>query len=481
MRRESPPPLAAAALAAALLAAALPLRARAQCTFVPHQDYDEGNNGPHVPASSPEDCCAKCLAAGPAKCWAAVYGPFWSPARCYLKTQDQTTRPYQPDPASVVSRTIQGCWPAGRTPPTSPPPGCKVDVSTPFAFVCVGQSLALRPCNCSAAAQSFFADVSGGSIRHLDFSTAPGYGDVVQASFGNNEGFAARLSLQGKPELTGALHHPDQSWWERDRTAGVTIVTNINTTGVNVSDVNVSAAEGCRQWALENEAMVDGAYLVPAPCVAGAQNRSWGFNRTGTEGCIAALYDEKNASSLSGLCVSVESFRAADGPYIVDDAAGFTISNDGVGVSAGEGSARLLFDYASPGPRDEILDYLFKPGYALRADILKLEIGGDGDVMQGSSPSHQHFAGEAPNMGRGVVAWLAREARARNPAIKLYAVPYSFPGWLRQGQPTSSPFATPAAAVAAAGYVVAWLQGMRDLGTTVDVIGVRSSRDRFAP
>ena len=442
-------------------------RAAAQCTSIAHQDFDEGNLGPQSPATGPDDCCSQCAARGDASCWVAVFvvaepGPAGT---CWFKTQSQSTRPYE-----AQDRDIVALWPAGHAPTTTPPPGCKVDKSAPYSFICVGQSLVLRACNCSGAdSQHFWTSGGGGNIRHDDFATAPGFGDAVQAYYGNNEGFPARFGLETNEAQGGPSNHPDQNWFERTRGSNVTIITNLNTTGLNISQLNVSEIEGCRQWAVDGEKMEDGAYLLPAPCVAGAPNRSWGFDRENAIGCISALYDEANASSLSGLCVTVDSFHR-DVPFIVDDTPGLGMRYDGVGVTAGEGSARLLYDYEAE-QQAEILDLLFKPAYALKADVLKLEIGGDGNVMQGSSPSHQHFAGESPNVARGTQAWLAQQARGRNPAIKLYALPWAFPGWMRQGQATSSPFTNPAAA---ATYVVAWLSGMRDLGVPVDIVGVYS-------
>ena len=104
---------------------------------------------------------------------------------------------------------------------------------------------------------------------------------------------------------------------------------------------------------------------------------------------------------------------------------------------------------------------------------LKLEIGGDGNVIQGSTPSHEHFAGEAPVMDRGMQGWLAAEARKRNPGIVIYALPWSLPGWLRQGGAAgSSPLVN---AQATAAYVVDWVAGMKQRwDVLVDVVGVLS-------
>jgi galactosylceramidase len=39
-----------------------------------------------------------------------------------------------------------------------------------------------------------------------------------------------------------------------------------------------------------------------------------------------------------------------------------------------------------------------------------------------------HTATEAPNFQRGYEWWLMTEAKARNPDIVLYGLPWSFPG-----------------------------------------------------
>jgi len=159
-------------------------------------------------------------------------------------------------------------------------------------------------------------------------------------------------------------------------------------------------------------------------------------------------------------------------PYILDDGdtdktAG--VQWDGLGAIFGDGASRLLYDYPQQ-QRDEILQYLFKPGAGASLSILKLEIGGDGQTIMGSTPSHQHSPTDTPTL-RGVQGWLAQQARKLNPSIKLYALPWSFPGWLRQGT-SKSPFIDPAAA---ASYVVTWLQLMvSTYATQVDIIGIYS-------
>ena len=57
------------------------------------------------------------------------------------------------------------------------------------------------------------------------------------------------------------------------------------------------------------------------------------------------------------------------------------------GCSAGTGP-RLLPDY-EPEARSQILDFLFLPNHGASLDILKVEIGGEGDSTTGTESSHE--------------------------------------------------------------------------------------------
>ncbi len=50
---------------------------------------------------------------------------------------------------------------------------------------------------------------------------------------------------------------------------------------------------------------------------------------------------------------------------------------DGHGALSAGASSRLLWDYSEP-QRSQVLDYLFKPNFGAGMQILKVEIGGDG-------------------------------------------------------------------------------------------------------
>eukprot|EP00937_MAST-01D_sp_MAST-1D-sp2_P000442 g442.t1 len=167
-----------------------------------------------------------------------------------------------------------------------------------------------------------------------------------------------------------------------------------------------------------------------------------------------------------GACsvIDVDVLRAGDA-----DAVPFL----GIGaISGGGATSRLLRSYPAK-QRGEILDYLFKPQYGASLSILKVEVGGDAQSTDGTEPSHRHAADEAPDFTRGYEWWLMKEAKKRNPDIRLWALPWAFPGWL---DPTggNNPYAAPNAT---ARYVGEWVRGARaQHNLTIDFVGCWNER-----
>ena len=134
---------------------------------------------------------------------------------------------------------------------------------------------------------------------------------------------------------------------------------------------------------------------------------------------------------------------------------------DGIGADSGGGaSSRLLVNYPKA-QRSQILDYLFKPHYGASLQMLKVEIGSDGNSGMGSEASHMRDPRHV-RFDRGYEWWLMKEARRRNPAIKLIALAWNFPAWV--GKPNSQ---------ATADYLVAFLLGAKRVyGLNVDYMGI---------
>ncbi len=111
---------------------------------------------------------------------------------------------------------------------------------------------------------------------------------------------------------------------------------------------------------------------------------------------------------------------------------GTGLTFDGVGaISGGGGNSRLLVDYPTK-QRNQLLDYLFKPGYGASLQILKLEIGGDTNSTDGAEPSIEHTRGDI-DCNNGYEWWLAEQAKARNPDIQFYGLSWGAPGWIGGG------------------------------------------------
>ncbi len=143
----------------------------------------------------------------------------------------------------------------------------------------------------------------------------------------------------------------------------------------------------------------------------------------------------------------------------------------GVGaISGGGGNSRLLIDYPAK-QRDQILDYLFKPGYGASLQVLKLEIGGDANSTDGAEPSIEHTRGVV-NCNAGYEFWLAKEAKRRNPNLQLYGLAWAAPGWIGGGKFWSQDMVD---------YVMTWMDCAHTHGLAIDYLGGWNERGFDVP
>ena len=158
--------------------------------------------------------------------------------------------------------------------------------------------------------------------------------------------------------------------------------------------------------------------------------------------------------------VAAASHQAAATPIVIDGTQGGR-TFDGVGaISGGGGNSRLLTDYP-PAQRAQILDYLFKPGYGADLQLLKVEIGGDTNSTDGAEPSIEHTRGNI-DCGAGYEFWLMEQAKALNPAIKLYGLAWGAPGWIGGGNFWSTDMIN---------YLIAWLNCAKSDGLSISYLG----------
>lgn len=86
---------------------------------------------------------------------------------------------------------------------------------------------------------------------------------------------------------------------------------------------------------------------------------------------------------------------------IVIDGKGEGAAFEGIGLVSAGASTRQLVDYPEP-YRSDILDWLFKPGFGMALQHLKVEIGGDVNSTCGSDESEKGLTFPAPVQGRFV-------------------------------------------------------------------------------
>ena len=134
---------------------------------------------------------------------------------------------------------------------------------------------------------------------------------------------------------------------------------------------------------------------------------------------------------------------------------------DGIGaISGGGGNSRLLSDYPAA-QQQQIMDYLFKPGFGADLQILKVEIGGDTNSTDGSESSIEHSRGTI-SCNAGYEWSLMEQAKALNPAIQLYGLAWGAPGWIGGGNFWSTDMIN---------YLVSWLGCAKSHGLTINYLG----------
>ena len=165
------------------------------------------------------------------------------------------------------------------------------------------------------------------------------------------------------------------------------------------------------------------------------------------------------------ITIAVGSVVSGNSTYTISSAGGLGQRFDGIGGLSGGGcSTRLLADYDAT-RYNQLMDYLFLPGFGASLHILKVEIGGDMQSTDGTEPSHMHSANDE-NYQRGYEWKVMVEAKKRNPDIILSALTWGFPGWVGEGK--QSPWTNSTVT-----YIVKWILGAKKYyNLDIDYIGI---------
>ena len=176
-----------------------------------------------------------------------------------------------------------------------------------------------------------------------------------------------------------------------------------------------------------------------------------------------------NAATFFIILAVVRSSTSTNSTYIVSSASGLGRRFDGVGGLSGGGcGTRLLTDYSAAW-YNQLIDFLFLPGFGASLHILKVEIGGDVQSGDGTEPSHMHSADDE-NYHRGYQWRVMVEAKRRNPNIILYALSWGFPGWVGEGK--QSPWTNSTVM-----YTMKWILGAKKYyNLDIDYVGIWNER-----
>lgn len=151
------------------------------------------------------------------------------------------------------------------------------------------------------------------------------------------------------------------------------------------------------------------------------------LRRYGLIGCITVLLNF--CAPLPSAAVVSRDRPSVPAPQVVD-LGNAVPAQQFEGIGAVFSYEKLFYDYPEK-QRNEILDYLFLPAYGAALQILKVEIGYDGNNTATAWPAHQRTLAEKPRFHRGFVWWLMKEAKRRNPGIRLAALHWGYPAYAR--------------------------------------------------
>ena len=175
------------------------------------------------------------------------------------------------------------------------------------------------------------------------------------------------------------------------------------------------------------------------------------------------------------LCVSAVGSSYA---YELSDARGPARVFDGIGGLSGGGAVSRLLPSYDAETRGAIMDLLFLPQFAASLQVLKVEIGSECQATDGAEASHRRASPDTPggfsdSFERGYEWLVMKEAKRRNPGIKLYGLAWGWPQYLSCAYGTlenctNDPYTNRSALV---DYVVSWVRGARDVhGLIIDYV-----------
>ncbi|PYU09488.1 MAG: glycosyl hydrolase, partial [Acidobacteria bacterium] len=158
---------------------------------------------------------------------------------------------------------------------------------------------------------------------------------------------------------------------------------------------------------------------------------------------------------------------------------------DGFGASLTDSSAWLLWNKLTEAQRKEALQMLFSPTKGIGLSILRQPMGASDFALTEYSyddlPPGQPFGASDPDLkrfsiehDRAYILPLLREALALNPNLKVFASPWSSPGWMKTSGSMIQGALLPSAYPAFAKYFVQFVQQYEAAGVPIFAITMQN-------
>jgi glucosylceramidase len=154
---------------------------------------------------------------------------------------------------------------------------------------------------------------------------------------------------------------------------------------------------------------------------------------------------------------------------------------DGFGASLTESAAIVLNHGLSPSAREEVLDRLFSPTLGIGLSLLRQPMGASDFALSNYSyddppggrpdPELRYFSIERD---RTEIIPLLRQAKARNPRLRLLGTPWSPPGWMKTSGSMIGGRLRPEFQPALAQYFVRFLEAYVAEGLPFDFLTVQN-------
>lgn len=167
---------------------------------------------------------------------------------------------------------------------------------------------------------------------------------------------------------------------------------------------------------------------------------------------------------------------------VVDPSASYQ-TMDGFGASLTDSSAWLIWNKLAPSQRDWLMQLLFSPGNGIGLSLVRQPMGASDynatgnysydDVTPGQTDSN--LANFSLSRDLQYIVPLLQEARGYNSNLKIHALPWSPPGWMKDtGGSMNGGHIVTSNAQALANYFVKFVQAYQSYGLPVYAVSVQN-------